>query len=112
MNDKNLHTIFAAMQTPRLGQFIARIAPKLPTTEQAAKLAKRREQEAEAIERSRAIIAACPPAGPTRQVCRRADFFGVFSAVSQDHADIPRSIRRSIARDILKRDRAVAKKAA
>jgi hypothetical protein len=42
----------------------------------------------------------------TRQRIRRTRFERSFASVSQAHPDIPRAIRRSIARDILKRERA------
>lgn len=105
MNNKHLHSIFAAL--PSSSWLLPR---GCVTPERAAKLAKRQEQELAAIARSRVIIAASPDV-ISRQRIRRATYGRTFADISIKYA-MPRKIRRAITHDKLKIDRAAVKRAA
>jgi hypothetical protein len=118
MNNRHLTSIFAAMQSTRLGALVAALNRNTPAVdtpeqspEQSAKRRKRMELEAKAIVRSQSIIDACGPQKETRQVRRWKERRREFSDISAKYI-LPRKIRRAITRDKLKIDHARVKVAA
>ena len=111
--NRHLQSVFHGMANTRLGKMLSLQPPKERTPEEGKRLEARRKAELADEDKARATSEHLGKlaSNVTRQQERRKAFAANFRMVSEEW-NIPRRVRRSIARDLLRRARAEGRVAA